>query len=339
MVQISPVKAVSIVAVAFFFAVACGDVDYSAENFSYFESLAERNPEGAVDELRYFVHQNPEHAPGLLLLSRLLAEQATDDRELYLARHYVQQAISHSEDEAVREEAEGEYLQIRIRQDTTPGDTGALVELADFAEDNERYEEATEFLLQASFEHVGAQEYGDAFSTLEDARDLLDAHAPEEEAVGDQWLQLREDSDHLMVILGFLENELTASLDAASAIERRGDSEPHESLPHPELVSATIEALDVVAGGSWMPWPGSGGDEETVSASELIENLEQADELNQVGGDVTRLRLSARLFDRLREDAEEGDAADAVREYAEERLEYYRSSLEEQDLDGDLVSG
>ncbi|MCG5549313.1 hypothetical protein [Halorhodospira halochloris] len=78
-------------------------------------------------------------------------------------------------------------------------------------------------------------------------------------------------------------------------------------------------------------WPrGSEDDEEeAIEASELIERLEEADALNRRGHDLVRLQLSARLFENLAESAEEGDAAEKIREFSVGRIQHYRSQMEE----------
>ena len=45
---------------------SCGSTDYSAENFEYFKNLSDHNTTTAIQELRYFVHYNPENAEGNL---------------------------------------------------------------------------------------------------------------------------------------------------------------------------------------------------------------------------------------------------------------------------------
>jgi len=128
----------------------CSGPDYDSKNFSEFKDEAESDPQGAIDDLKRFVHANPEHPAALLLLGRTLLETAGNDEEqIYVARYYLKRAMQQDVNEEVSEQAADAYMQARLTQDSDAGGPGAVVDLADYAREK-RPARAAELYLQAA---------------------------------------------------------------------------------------------------------------------------------------------------------------------------------------------
>lgn len=309
----------------------CSGPDYDPEKFSEFKNDAESDPQGAVDDLKRFVHANPEHPQALLLLGRTLLETAgSDEEQIYVARYYLKRSMQQDVNEEVAEQASNAYMQARLTQDSDAGGPEAVVDLAEYATDT-RPARAAELYLRAARDYLQQGKAAEAVTPARTARSLILEMSPQQSNAHDHYL-----ARWILASINTRNGDYEDASKRLKAMEAM-DIDPEEwektpeYLPGPSFLSAANAFIAEAAGDGMLSsvtdsvsrlWSdGSDDGNQEAALEEAMIALEEADRSNRRIDDAVRDRLSGRVWAKLHRNIAERH--EKLREEAEQNARFY----------------
>ncbi len=313
------------VIVMFFFMTACSSPDYSVENFQYFKNLAQRNGEDAINQLRYFVHYNPEHAEGNLLLGKLFMENANEERDYYLALHYLQEAIKHTESQSLAEDAMNLRMQISLLRGSSPGDPYGLLEIAEFALDNDQPALAAINYLRAAKEFLVVEDIGNAHDCSNKSQKILNKELTQKNELNDLD-NLQEKlmiAQHILTTTNIIQGEYDDAKKFLKYIQTHKDEyDTPDYLPETDFLSAVGDAVSQASRPGRLKRFAIWSDHEEVNEEELLLLLDNSDRTNRNIRDITRYKLSELILETVLRDIDCSRAPE-VADYVQRQLQFY----------------
>ena len=303
----------------------CGK-DYSEGNFTSFQRLAASNPGAAIDELRVFIYHNPEHAESMVLLAELIvADQTASDRDMYLAQYYLRRAITSTENEVLASEAEGLIMQAQLRRGMAPGDPESLVNLAEFARNNGRYQRASELFINASYEYLITEELTRARDQARNAQNVADRHLVDRSTTPVVWPDEYQEALVLLATIKMVRGRLGDAQDYLGQLESISAEMDFdfEQLPSVKLLSTLSTTINSVASRGFFSWRSSS----EVSEDAVLAMLIEAEDHNRDQINELRSTLSLQIWTAFQTTLDT-DKFEDIALFVENTIEFYSNRLQ-----------
>ncbi len=310
---------------------SCGGPDYSTENFEYFKNIAERNATTAIKELRYFVHYNPKHAEGNLLLGKLLMENAQEERDYYLSQHYLQEAINYSTSKSIESSTAADiYMQVQLLRGAVPGDPKKLVELAKFAMDNNQPYLSSQNYIKAAKEFLALSDIKSSQDCAQNAYSIIKntATEPEEQDSRNKQKNYFLTSQHILATTHIINAKYPDSEKFLQTISTaKIEYEAPDFLPDIVLLSAANEVIKQASRPGLFRRMAFWSNEKKLDVERLKILLEEADGINRKTRHITRDRLSIMIWESVNSDIDKPKVPEIV-DMVERYVRFYSQRME-----------